>query len=43
MFTKQLYGRLKNDQFKNEGCYANWDIDFIWQDQLKGVVTKPLP
>lgn len=43
MFTKQLYGRMKNKQFQGQGCYGNWDIDFIWQDQLKGVVIKDMP
>lgn len=43
MFSKQLYGRLKNKQFLNAGCYANWDITFVWQDQLKGTVIKELP
>jgi hypothetical protein len=43
MFSKQLYGRLKNKQFLNAGCYANWDITFVWQDQLKGTVIKDLP
>lgn len=40
MFTKQLYGRMKNPDFTSNGCYGNWDIDFVWQDQLKGVVIK---
>jgi hypothetical protein len=30
MFSKQLYGRLKNTQFLNTGCYGNWDITFVW-------------
>lgn len=43
MFTKQLYGRLRNPEFQSKGCYGNWDIDFLWQDQLKGVVIKDMP
>lgn len=43
MFTKQLYGRMKNSQYHQKGCYGNWDIDFIWQDQLKGTIIKPMP
>jgi hypothetical protein len=43
MFSKQLYGRLKNKEFIKTGCYGNWDITFVWQDQLKGVIVKNLP
>lgn len=43
MFSKQLYGRLKNKEFAEHGCYGNWDISFLWQDQLRGTVTKEMP
>lgn len=43
MFTKQLYGRIKNTEFTQTGCYGNWDINFLWQDQLKGTVIKEMP
>ena len=43
MFTKQLYGRIRKENLVNKGCYGNWEIDFVWQDQLKGVVIKDMP
>ena len=43
MFSKQLYGRLRNPEYEKEGCYGNWDINFLWQDQLKGTVIKDMP
>ena len=43
MFSKQLYGRIKTGQYANLGCYGNWDINFLWQDQLKGTVIKEMP
>lgn len=43
MFSKQLYGRIKNEEYLEMGCYANWDIDFAWQDQLKGTIIKEMP
>lgn len=43
MFSKQLYGRIKTDAYASFGCYGNWDINFLWQDQLKGTVIKDMP
>lgn len=43
IFTKQLYGRLKNEEFLGQGCYGNWDLTFAWQHQLKGLVKQQMP
>lgn len=40
MFHKALYGKLFN---KSKGCYANWEINLSWEDEMQGKIKHPLP
>lgn len=40
MFHKTLYGKLPN---KPKGCYANWEINLTWEDEMQGKIKHKLP
>ena len=41
MFEKQLYGCTSAGD--NQQAYGNWILSCYYQNQLKGVVSKPMP
>jgi hypothetical protein len=33
MFNKKLYGKMPNSP---PGCYGNWELNLIWEDEMQG-------
>jgi hypothetical protein len=42
MFKKQLRGKIRCLNLKEEHCYGDLEISFCWKDHLRGKIIHPM-
>jgi hypothetical protein len=42
MFKKRLRGKVLSITLKDENCYGDLEINFVWKDYLKGKIIHTM-